>query len=253
MQSALRSVPSPAGEGFWSTVALSLADVIAAAALRQLASPGRETALATTRPARGDSVAAAYLFNPQVVAACVAGSTAAYSNAATLLSLSLAARGRGAAAASMLAIATYLSVYPAMLLLPVLLLATDASIGSRNAVAIFVAFAAVLSVLMCVSYWALGSSWEFVGVCYGALLLLSDLTPTVGVWQPVFVAMFPRYRSLFLVLIHGHFVSYLIPLGLRFRQQALYMASLIVLLTSLVKTYPCTADIALGLPAEHRG
>ena len=93
MQSALRSVPSPGGDGFWSTVTLSLADIIAAAALRQLASPAKETLLATARPERGTTVAIAYLFNPQVVAACVAGSTAAYSNAATLLSLSLATRG----------------------------------------------------------------------------------------------------------------------------------------------------------------
>ena len=70
---------------------------------------------------------------------------------------------------------------------------------------------------MWISHWALGSSWDFISVCYGSLLLLSDLTPTIGVWQPVFVALFPRYRSLFLVLVHGHVVSYLIPLGLRFR------------------------------------
>eukprot|EP01043_Picozoa_sp_COSAG02_P038971 COSAG02_NODE_3044_length_7482_cov_3.060680_3_plen_332_part_00 len=94
MQSALRSMPSPGGDGFWSTVALSLADIIAAAALRQLASPAKETLLATARPGRSTTVAIAYLFNPQIVAACVAGSTVAYSNAATLLSLSLATRGK---------------------------------------------------------------------------------------------------------------------------------------------------------------
>jgi hypothetical protein len=54
-------------------------------------------------------------------------------------------------------------------------------------------------------------------VCYGTLLLLSDLTPTIGLWQTVFVALFDRYRNLFLILFHGHFVSYLIPLGIRFR------------------------------------
>eukprot|EP01043_Picozoa_sp_COSAG02_P038970 COSAG02_NODE_3044_length_7482_cov_3.060680_2_plen_177_part_00 len=120
---------------------------------------------------------------------------------------------------------------------------------------------------MWVSHLALGSSWDFVGVCYGTLLLLSDLTPTIGPWQPVFVALFPRFRSLFLLAVHGHVISYLIPLGLRFRygvvgststaalqgltdsgivlcwrapprgrENALYMASLIVLLTSLLKT-----------------
>jgi hypothetical protein len=126
-----------------------------------------------------------------------------------------------------------------------------------------------------VSHVALGSSWEFIGVCYGTLLLLSDLTPTIGLWQTVFVALFDRYRNLFLILFHGHFVSYLIPLGLRFRcdtdqtrpeapprppvlpiadwidsrftcppvclcvpprQQPLYLAALLVLLTGLLKT-----------------
>lgn len=96
MQSALRSVPSLGGGGFLSAVMLSLADVIAAAALRQLASPAEASLLATARPTRGNTVAAAYLFNPQVIGACVGGSTAAYSNAATLLSLSLAAQGERA-------------------------------------------------------------------------------------------------------------------------------------------------------------
>ena len=48
-------------------------------------------------------------------------------------------------------------------------------------------------------------------------LLLSDLTPTIGLFQPVFVALFDRYRALFLLLVHGHCVGYLVPLGLRFR------------------------------------
>jgi GPI-anchor transamidase subunit U len=94
MHSALRAVPSPPGaDGVWSILMLSLADVLAAAALRRLVLSSKETELTTARPTRGDTVAAVYLLNPQVVAACVGGSTAAYSNAATLLSLSLAAQG----------------------------------------------------------------------------------------------------------------------------------------------------------------
>lgn len=67
--------------------------------------------------------------------------------------------GRGAMAALMLAVATYLSVYPAMLLLPVLLLAMQSTPGaaplstdgvasnSRTVASVFGAFAAVLSAL----------------------------------------------------------------------------------------------------------
>ena len=79
------------------------------------------------------------------------------------------------------------------------------------------AFAAALAGLLLLSYAALGASWEFVTGCYGTLLLLSDLTPTIGLFQPVFVALFDRYRALFLLLVHGHCVGYLVPLGLRFR------------------------------------
>ena len=79
------------------------------------------------------------------------------------------------------------------------------------------AFAAALGGLLLLSYAALGASWEFVTGCYGTLILLSDLTPTIGLFQPVFVALFDRYRALFLLLVHGHCVGYLVPLGLRFR------------------------------------
>lgn len=98
-----------------------------------------------------------------------------------------------------------------------------------------------------VSHAALGSSWEFLGVCYGTMLFLSDLTPTIGLFQSVFVALFDRYRYLFLILLHGHYVGYLIPLGLRFRKQPLFMAAMLLLLTAVLKSYPCTADIGVGL------
>lgn len=183
MHSALRALPSPAGfAGCWSFAMLSLADMLGAVALRKLASPALDSALATARPGRGDAVAAVYLFNPQVLAACVAGSTSGYSNAATLLSLSLAVRGecsrapslvllsslilqptlipvsfagRPALAATTLAVATYLSVYPAMLLLPIVLIVSQprgsdggGAPASSSAAAIALGvFAAALSVL----------------------------------------------------------------------------------------------------------
>ena len=124
-------------------------------------------------------------------------------------------------AACALAVASYLSVYPALLLLPLVLLlppegASDA-LQRRAAGRCLGAFVAALGGLLLLSYAALGASWEFVTGCYGTLLLLSDLTPTIGLFQPVFVALFDRYRALFLLLVHGHCVGYLVPLGLRFR------------------------------------
>ena len=124
-------------------------------------------------------------------------------------------------AACALAVASYLSVYPALLLLPLVLLllpegGSDA-LRRRAAARCLGAFAAALAGLLLLSYAALGASWEFVTGCYGTLLLLSDLTPTIGLFQPVFVALFDRYHALFLLLVHGHCVGYLVPLGLRFR------------------------------------
>lgn len=120
-----------------------------------------------------------------------------------------------------MAVASYLSVYPALLLLPLVLLllpegGSDA-LRRRAAARCLGAFAAALAGLLLLSYAALGASWEFVTGCYGTLLLLSDLTPTIGLFQPVFVALFDRYHALFLLLVHGHCVGYLVPLGLRFR------------------------------------
>ena len=102
MHSALGALPAPA-PGFWTFALLALADVVAAQALAQLVLRAPASALRTAVPRRASAAAWLYLLNPQVVAPCVAGSTAGLTNAATLLSLSLAMRGPGASPLSVAA------------------------------------------------------------------------------------------------------------------------------------------------------
>ena len=102
MHSALGALPAPT-PGFWTFALLALADVAAAQALAQLVLRAPASALRTAVPRRASAAAWLYLLNPQVVAPCVAGSTAGLTNAATLLSLSLAMRGPGASPLSVAA------------------------------------------------------------------------------------------------------------------------------------------------------
>eukprot|EP00899_Mesostigma_viride_P007129 jgi/Mesvir1/16417/Mv18149-RA.2 len=63
-----------------------------------------------------------FLANPLAIAACVGGSTASIDNAAILLALFGGMYGNASLAACGLALASYLSLYPVMLAVPVLLL-----------------------------------------------------------------------------------------------------------------------------------
>ena len=101
-----------------------------------------------------------------------------------------------------LSFASYLSMYPLLLLPPVLLLAYDRQQTSRRFASCkqffavnIAAVAATLAGLFLLSFFLAGNSWQFLYSTYGVQLTLNDLTPNAGLWWYFFVEMFDSFRG----------------------------------------------------------
>ena len=66
-----------------------------------------------------------FLFNPFTIATCLARPTIVFSNTVILASIAHAVKGRPALSVLLLALSAYLSLYPALLLPPLILLGYD--------------------------------------------------------------------------------------------------------------------------------
>ncbi|RHY38519.1 hypothetical protein DYB34_013999, partial [Aphanomyces astaci] len=148
------------------------------------------------------TTAAMFLFNPYSVISSLALSTSLVTYASIVWSFSFAVQGLLVHAIVLLALATYLSVYPVVLVVPVLLMIHQArSVGG------FVG----------VSFVYMGRTWDFLRATYVWMHEYPDLTPNIGIFWYFFMELFDRFQSYFLVLLHLHPYLYVLPLFIRLR------------------------------------
>ena len=152
-----------------------------------------------------------------------------------------------------LALASYLALYPALLLPPLLLLcydqhartpkaAPDAPTFYSQCIASFLGSSALL---LYMSYLITGGSWEFLYSVYGVQLLVPDLTPNVGLWWYFFIEMFDSFREFFLGVFWLHLGSYVAGLCFRLRRQPLFVITSMLGIFAVFKPYPSISDTSL--------
>ncbi|CAK7206427.1 hypothetical protein SEUCBS139899_009221 [Sporothrix eucalyptigena] len=234
-------------------------DLLSANALVHIAESGEAGASAKfTSPRRekrwsGFVIAAVFLFNPFTIATCIGRSTSVFSTCAILYAIHKAIGGAPLTAMVSLSFASYLSMYPLLLLPPLVLLAYDRR-KSKTPMAlpkfatITVLFSAncVMSLLF-MSYLLTGCSLEFLRSTYGIQLTLSDLTPNVGLWWYFFIEMFDSFRSFFVAVFWLHLSSYVGGLSIRIRTQPLVVLTLLTGIFAIFKPYPSIGDTSLFL------
>ena len=199
------------------------------------------------------SLTRSFLFNPFTVATCIGRSTSVFTTCAILHAIAKAVSGAPLGAMVALSFASYLSMYPLLLLPPLILLCYDRQRPERAtksalkfAAVCTSAVAFVVSVLFQLSYLVTGS-WEFLPSTYGVQLTLSDLTPNVGLWWYFFVEMFDSFRSFFLAVFWLHLSSYVGGLTVRIRRQPLVVLTLLLGIFAIFKPYPSISDVSLFL------
>lgn len=193
------------------------------------------------------------MFNPFTIATCLGRSTSVFTTCAILHAIAKAISGAPIGAMIALSFASYLSMYPLLLLPPLLLLSYDrqpAAHSQKSLVAFtlkhILVVSGALSTLFGMSFVITGS-WEFLSSTYGVQLTLSDLTPNVGLWWYFFIEMFDSFRSFFLAVFWLHLSSYVGGLCVRIRTQPLVVLTLLLGIFAIFKPYPSIADMSLFL------
>ncbi|KAH8682485.1 GPI transamidase subunit PIG-U [Xylariales sp. PMI_506] len=249
-------LPDPATYPIFTYILYIVVDLISANALYQIAESGEAGVSRLFKSPRRDKkwsgyvVAAFFLLNPFTIATCLARPTSVFTNCAILHAIAKAISGNPFTAMLSLSFASYLSMYPILLLPPLVLLAYDRTYNFKGPSLAQFAATNVLAVALSLGLFFLSSlvltgSWEFLASTYGIQLTLTDLTPNVGLWWYFFVEMFDSFRSFFLGVFWLHLSAYTPALSIRIRHQPLAVLMLLLGVYAIFKPYPSIADTSL--------
>lgn len=194
-----------------------------------------------------------YLFNPLTIATCIGRPTSLFTTCTVLYAIAKACSAQPLSAMLALGLASYLSLYPALLLPPLILLCYDHLNRDGRIEKTLASFAGFYTSAFCISttcflfqsYLLTGRSWEFISSTYGIHLLLPDLTPNVGLWWYFFIEMFDSFREFFLGVFWLHLGGYVGGLCFRVRKQPLFVITLLLGLFAIFKPYPSISDTSL--------
>ncbi|XP_007042808.2 PREDICTED: phosphatidylinositol glycan anchor biosynthesis class U protein isoform X2 [Theobroma cacao] len=224
----------------------------------------------------GDAAALIYLWNPFTIVACVGLSTSPIENMAVILCLYGACSRLVPLAAFGWVIATHLSLYPAILIIPVIFLlgcGPDAPprklflqkndkeevlnksklpLGfSWRPITHFAFWALLWSayvlVLCGISLKQFGGLWEMFKSTYGFILTVEDLSPNIGVLWYFFAEVFDFFRNFFLIVFHVNILFMIMPLAIRLNHRPCFLAFVYIAIFSMLKSYPSVGDSALYL------
>ncbi|KAI8339751.1 GPI transamidase subunit PIG-U [Chlamydoabsidia padenii] len=187
------------------------------------------------------TVAALYLYNPLTILSCVSRSTILFTNLSVIMALYSGLSRRFSFSMMWIALGSYLSVYPAMLVAPLLLMLPE-----RTKMMAITTFGGSLLVLLGLSRLAVGS-WDFINATYGVILFLPDLTPNVGMFWYFFIEIFDQFRSFFLMVFQFHTFIFVAPLCIRFRHRPVFVLTILCGIIAVFKSYPSVGDVTLYL------
>jgi len=260
-----------------SIILYTALDILSADCLYEIAASGVAAASSVyTSPRQGEnwkpvSVAAVYLLNPFTLLTCLARPTTVFTTFFVLLSIRHATQGKPTTTAFALALASYTSLHPVLLLPPVGLLCYDQICKSNTSPATkdgkavqstttrttkptplaftlsFLAPFASTTVLLLALSRALLPSFTFLHSLYLTPLSLPDLTPNPGLWWYFFTEMFDAFRSFFLGVFWLHMLAYSVPFTVRLRAQPLAAVIAMLGVLAIFQPYANVGEVGAWL------
>ncbi|KAJ1655179.1 hypothetical protein IWQ61_005028 [Dispira simplex] len=192
-------------------------------------------------------VAACYLWNPLTILSTLSQATSLMNTLAVVCALRHGLQGQRSYAMIWLAVATYISFYPVMLLVPLAFMTSaNQSFRLGNLVSCLKVFVLTMVTLLTASY-LLTLSPRLLSSTYGVILTVTDLTPNLGVFWYFFIEMFDHFRAFFLIAFQLHTFIFAVPISLRFAHQPLFASILLLGIITLFKSYPSVSDMTLYL------
>lgn len=255
-----------------SIILYTALDILSADCLYEIAASGVAVASSVyTSPRRGESwkpvsVAAVYLLNPFTLLTCLARPTTVFTTFFVLLSIRHATQGKPTTTAFALALASYTSLHPVLLLPPIGLLCYDqickaspppaTKDGKANnptplafTLSLLAPFFATTALLLALSRLIL-PSFTFLHSLYLTPLSLPDLTPNPGLWWYFFTEMFDAFRSFFLGVFWLHMLAYSVPFTVRLRAQPLAAVIAMLGVLAIFQPYANVGEVGAWLASS---
>ena len=188
----------------------------------------------------------AFLLNPYTIASCSGLTTTVWSNLLLSCFLHCLVTHRPSLASLSLALASYQSLYPALLVVPLCLAEYNVSQSRQAVLAILATFTSSLAALLLLSKEITGD-WDFLHSVYGFILTVPELTPNMGIFWYFFTEMFDHFRLFFICTFQLNLVLYVAPLSIKFPKEPLLLSAIIIGLTAVFKSYPGLGDVGFFL------
>ncbi|SCV70238.1 BQ2448_1632 [Microbotryum intermedium] len=193
-------------------------------------------------------IAALYFLHPFSIATALSLSTQVFSHHFIALALLSAIQGNAYSAVFAISIASHLSLYPVLLLPPLIVLAHRQNPRStsiaRAATLACAAFVSHQAVVLGLSYYLAGS-WNFLSSVYRVILTIPDLTPNIGISWYFFIEIFDHFRAFFVGVFQLHVLIYVAPLTFAFQSDPMFALVLMIGIIALFKSYTALGDFAL--------
>ncbi|XP_041975446.1 phosphatidylinositol glycan anchor biosynthesis class U protein [Aricia agestis] len=187
-----------------------------------------------------------YLFNPYSVLNCAGMTTTVVQNFLVAVALWGATSGRRVVACVFIALATHQALYPILLTVPISILLADMNKGCNKCSYIRTMLYFVLSwgFWIFISAYIMNGSYNYVYNTYGFILSVPELKPNIGVFWYFFTEMFEHFRLLFVCAFQINALAlYVVPLTLRFRKEPVLLATVLIVLSTIFRSYPCAGDV----------
>lgn len=197
-----------------------------------------------------DSVLSVYLFNPYSVLNCAGMTSTVIQNLLVSVSLWGAASGQRWLACTFIALATHQALYPILLVVPISILLANINKGCNKCsyIKTLLVFVLCWGFLIYISAYIMNGSYSYVYNTYGFILTVPDLKPNIGLFWYFFTEMFEHFRLLFVCAFQINALAlYVIPLTLRFNKEPVLLATVLIALSTIFRSYPCVGDVGFYL------
>ncbi|KAG2658660.1 phosphatidylinositol glycan anchor biosynthesis class U protein-like isoform X1 [Panicum virgatum] len=231
----------------------------------------------------GDIASLIYLWNPWAIVTCVGSCTSPIENLMVVIMIYGACSRLAPLAAFGYVMATHLSLYPAILIVPVILLlgygpdapptkvflvksSSDSKSGmseydKRSSLKVQrFSWMTVLHFIFWLFIWScyvlllssmilkkVGGLSEMFEKTYGFILTVKDLSPNIGVLWYFFAEVFDFFRTFFLIVFNMNILFMVLPLAIRLKHRPCFLAFVYTAIVAMLKSYPSAGDSALYL------
>ncbi|KAL1512491.1 hypothetical protein ABEB36_002075 [Hypothenemus hampei] len=187
------------------------------------------------------------LFNPFSFLGCVGYSTVGIHNFFMSMFIFGMVDSNFLISSLALAICSSVSLYPVILILPLITYFVKVHKSYLQALLTLLSFITFLTLITCYNS-NFGKDFSFVRNVYGCILTVPDLQPNIGLFWYFFTEMFDHFRELFIYSFQiNATILYLIPLTITFRNRPFVLTVALLFLIGIFKSYPCLSDLGFVL------